>query len=301
MNPARPRGAQGRRGRVATLEHDTVGGPLGALPPRSDMPVHDSSPLHRRPRLAALALSLGPAARRGDCRRSTPTTRANCTFAFVERQRRGGRRASRPAPTRSSSPRRSRSATGRAACEYVQFHLTGPGVNLDTDLGGGDCRGRAAHGDAPAGRHVHRPGRRPRRRRRGARSPSNTSGSATDADHVTSLVEHRSPRRADAVEGPGRLRDRLPRHARRCRLEGREADADEGGEGRLDAEDRPLHRQGRRRLGQAGFVLQSLRGSPTTVSTVKKTGARTVSLRLTPGQWYFFTPGGTRHPFIVTG
>ena len=52
---------------------------------------------------------------------------------------------------------------------------------------------------------------------------------------------------------------------------------------------------------QAGFAFKSLRGSPTTVSTVKTTGARTVSLRLTPGQWYFFTPGGTRHPFIVTG
>ena len=53
--------------------------------------------------------------------------------------------------------------------------------------------------------------------------------------------------------------------------------------------------------GTVGFVLKSLRGSPETVSTVKNTGARTVSLRLTPGQWYFFTPGGTRDPFIVTG
>src|SRR5262245_35220187 len=27
---------------------------------------------------------------------------------------------------------------GNADCEFVQFHLTGPGVNLATDLGGGD-------------------------------------------------------------------------------------------------------------------------------------------------------------------
>jgi len=51
---------------------------------------------------------------------------------------------------------------------------------------------------------------------------------------------------------------------------------------------------------KAGFAVQTVKHLPTTLSTAPFTGSRSVTVTLAAGQWYFLSPGGTRHPFIVT-
>ena len=50
----------------------------------------------------------------------------------------------------------------------------------------------------------------------------------------------------------------------------------------------------------SGFAVQTVKHQPTTISTAKFIGSRAITLTLAAGQWYFFTPGGVKHPFIVT-
>jgi hypothetical protein len=85
----------------------------------------------------ALAAAVVPSAARAD----TPSLYANyvpnCTFQFVTDS--GAAVGTVPPGTYQVvvfTP--FAFSNGSAACEYVQFHLTGPGVNLATDLGSGD-------------------------------------------------------------------------------------------------------------------------------------------------------------------
>jgi hypothetical protein len=36
------------------------------------------------------------------------------------------------------------------------------------------------------------------------------------------------------------------------------------------------------------------------VSAVRFTGTKSVTVPLAAGQWFYFTPGGAKHPFVVT-
>jgi hypothetical protein len=251
--------------------------------------------------VVALALSLGQAARA-----ALPSLYANyapnCTFAFVGDS---GTAVSSVAPGTYqvvvSTP--FAFGNGLAQCEYVQFRLTGPGVNLDTDLGGGDMEVEQHTVTLqPGGTYTVQDDARLAQTRRtftvntsGSATPvtspsssssSNSSAStksgATSNDLVGSAIVFRGTLGA-AVSKAGKLT--LTKAAK-------SVSTLKSGRYTVKVSDGS---------GSVGFVLKSLRGSPTTVSTVKNTGASTVSLRLTPGQWYFFTPGGTRHPFIVTG
>src|SRR5262249_24996294 len=86
---------------------------------------------------AALALSLGHAARAAD-----PSLYANyspnCTFTFVND---AGAAVSNPAPGTYQLVVATPFAfsNGLAACDQPDFHLTGPGANVFTDLGSGDA------------------------------------------------------------------------------------------------------------------------------------------------------------------
>ena len=86
--------------------------------------------------VVALALVLGQAARA-----AVPTLYANyatnCTFAFVND---AGASFTSLAPGSYQIVVDTPFAfgNGNASCEFVQFHLTGPGVDFATDLGGGD-------------------------------------------------------------------------------------------------------------------------------------------------------------------
>ncbi|HZO98597.1 MAG TPA: hypothetical protein VFB42_14645 [Gaiellaceae bacterium] len=53
--------------------------------------------------------------------------------------------------------------------------------------------------------------------------------------------------------------------------------------------------------GRAGFTVQQLRRAPVAVTGVRFVGAHNLTLTLRPGQWYFYSPGGARHYFIVVG
>jgi len=252
--------------------------------------------------VAALALALGQSARA-----AFPSLYANyatnCTFAFVGD---GGTAVSTVAPGTYqvvvSTP--FAFGNGLAQCEFVQFHLTGPGVNLDTDLGGGDMEvEQHAVTLQPGATYTVQDDGRPAQTRRTftvnssgsatgpstststsspSTSTSNTKGGATSSDLVGSAIVFRGTLAA-VVSKVGKLT---------LTKSGKGISTLKSGRYTIKVVDGS---------GNAGFVLKSLRGSPTTVSTVTKTGARTVSLRLAPGQWYFFTPGGTRHPFIVSG
>jgi len=252
--------------------------------------------------VAALALSLGQAARA-----ALPSLYANyatnCTFAFVGD---GGTAVASVAPGTYqivvSTP--FAFGNGLAQCEYVQFRLTGPGVNFDTDLGGGDMEVEQHTVTLqPGGTYtVQDDGHLTQTRRTftvntsgspptpststssssSSSSSSTTKSGATSNDLVGSAIVFRGTLAA-AVSRAGKLTLTKAAKGVSTLKSGRYTVKVSDGSGTV------------------GFVLKSLRGSPTTVSTVKNTGARTVSLRLTPGQWYFFTPGGTHHPFIVTG
>jgi hypothetical protein len=247
--------------------------------------------------VAALALALGQ-----DARAAYPTLYANyatnCTFSFVGDS---GAAVSSLAPGAYqlvvSTP--FSFGNGLASCEFVQFHLTGPGVDFDTDLGGGDLEvEQHTVSLQPGATYTVQDDGRPAQTRRtftvntsgtatgptvpNSSTSSSTKTPATSNDQVGSAIVFRGTLAA-VVSRDGKLT--LAKSAK-------SVSSIKSGRYTIKIVDGS---------GKAGFVLKSLRGSPTTISTVKNTGARTISLRLTPGQWYFFTPGGTRHPFIVTG
>src|SRR4051812_44855039 len=86
--------------------------------------------------VAAFALAVGPASQAAE-----PSLYANygpsCTFAFVGDGTSGIANVP-PGHYQVVVSTPFAFGNGLAACEFVQFHLTGPGVNLETDLGGGD-------------------------------------------------------------------------------------------------------------------------------------------------------------------
>jgi len=51
---------------------------------------------------------------------------------------------------------------------------------------------------------------------------------------------------------------------------------------------------------KAGFEVQILHGKTQTVSTAAYVGSDVVTLTLKPGRWFFFTPGGKKKEFFVT-
>jgi hypothetical protein len=49
----------------------------------------------------------------------------------------------------------------------------------------------------------------------------------------------------------------------------------------------------------AGFTLKSLRGNPVTITSKAFVGAHNVTRTLKQGRWFFYSPGGKQHQFIV--
>ncbi|HZQ63598.1 MAG TPA: hypothetical protein VFA66_00020 [Gaiellaceae bacterium] len=50
---------------------------------------------------------------------------------------------------------------------------------------------------------------------------------------------------------------------------------------------------------RSGFAVQQLRRKAVTVTTGRFVGSHDLTIALRPGQWWFFSPGGARHYFIV--
>jgi hypothetical protein len=247
---------------------------------------------------AATALAFGHAARAAD-----PSLYANyasnCTFAFVGDA--GTAVASVPPGTYQlvvDTP--FAFSNGLASCEFVQFHLTGPGINVDTDLGSGDSEVEQHTITLQAGgTYTVQDDGRPAQTRRTFTVA--TSGSAASTGNSTktsssSSTKGGTPSKDLVGSAIGPLRGSL------------EAAVSKAGKLTLQKSKQSVSslKSGRYTFrvadssSKAGFVVQLVKSEPTTVSSAKFTGTRAVTVNLTPGQWFFSTPGGTRHPFIVT-
>ena len=245
----------------------------------------------------ATALTLGHAARAAD-----PSLYANyasnCTFAFVGD---GGSAVSSVAPGTYQLVVDTPFAfsNGLASCEFVQFHLTGPGINIDTDLGSGDSEvEQHTITLQPGGTYTVQDDGRPAQTRRTftvatSGSAASTGGATTSS---TASTKGGTPSKDLVGSAIGPLRGSL------------EAAVSKAGKVTLSKAKKRVSslKSGRYTFrvadgsSKAGFVVQLVKSPPTTVSTAKFTGTRAVTVNLTPGQWYFSTPGGTRHPFYVT-
>jgi hypothetical protein len=240
---------------------------------------------------------------------ATPSLYANygpsCTFAFVND---GGAAVTSVAPGTYQIVVFTPFAfsNGQAACEFVQFRLTGPGVSLATDLGSGDAEYEQHTVTFEAGgTYTVQDDGRPTQTRRAftvATSASVGSTGTTSASGSTSGGSSSSPGSkgtpskdlvgsalvpvqgalAAVVSGSGKVT---------LKRAGKTVTSLESGRYTFRVVDGST---------TAGFALQALKRPPTTLSTARFTGSRTVTVALSAGQWFFFTPSGDRHPFVVT-
>jgi hypothetical protein len=247
----------------------------------------------------ASALSLGQASRAAD-----PTLYAsyapNCTFTLSND---AGASVASPAPGTYQLLVTTPFAfsNGLASCEFVQFHLTGPGVNLDTDLGSGDSESELHTVTLQAGATytVQDDGSPAQTRRTFTVATSGSASSPASAPTPTSPSSSSSPAKGgtpskDVVGSAVGTLDALVSANGKLTLRKAKQSVSIIKSGRYTFR---IVDQSKR----AGFAVQTLKHTPTTLSTPTFTGSRSVTVTLAAGQWYFLTPGGTRHPFIVTG
>jgi hypothetical protein len=184
------------------------------------------------------------------------------------------------------------------ACKgYVQFQLTGPGVNISTTLQDGDedkDLERATF--QPGSTYVALDNNQPGVTRTtfttavsgSATGPSGTSSSSVSAGGSTqkALVgSAANPFRGalDAiVYASGKLS--LTRN-------GKPVTALKTGRWTFSVDDESR---------KAGFGLQVLRGKAITITSAAYTGSHDATVELKPGRWAFFTPGGKRTTFFVS-
>jgi len=192
---------------------------------------------------------------------------------------------------------------GLASCLYVQFHLTGPGVDLDTDLGQGDAEieQHTVTLQPNATYTVQDDGRAALTRKTFTTASSGTASSggstSTGAGSSSSSGKTTGTPSVD-IAGSAVLPFR----------------------GALDAivykSGRPiLTRNGKAvkflKTGRytfsvddesptAGFSLQVLKGKVQTVTAKAYVGNHDVTLVLKPGRWFYFTAAARKTTFFVT-
>jgi hypothetical protein len=249
--------------------------------------------------VAVLALGLGPAAIAAQ-----PTLYANystnCTFGFVTDS--GSPVASLPPGTYQivvATP--FAFSNGSASCDQIAFDLTGPGVNLTTDLGSGDAEYEQHTVTLqPGGTYIVQDDARPGQTRRtftvatsGSAAQVGSSASSSSSGSSSGSTKGAGTAAKDLVGSAVGTLDALVAPSGKLTLEKakRSVSIIKSGRYTFRIVDRSK---------KAGFAVQTVKHTPTTLSTPKFTGARSVTVTLAAGQWYFLTPGGTRHPFIVT-
>jgi hypothetical protein len=248
--------------------------------------------------VAVLALGLGRAARADE-----PTLYANyapsCTFAFVNDS---------GSPVTSVAPGTYQIvvatpfafSNGFASCDQIAFDLSGPGVNLTTDLGSGDAEYEQHTVTLqPGATYTVQDDARPAQTRRtftvatsGSAPVVGTSSSSSTSTVSSGSAKSGTPSKDLVGSAVGTLNAVVSKNGKLSLTKGKRGVA--------------FVKSGRytiRVLDQskkAGFAVQTVKHTPTTISTVPFTGSRSVTVTLAAGQWYFLSPGGTRHPFIVT-
>jgi hypothetical protein len=190
---------------------------------------------------------------------------------------------------------------GLASCLYVQFHLTGPGVDLSTDLGQGDAE-IEQHTVVlqPNATYTVQDDGRPAQTRRtfttassgtasSGGSPSgggssSTPGKVTGTPSVDITGSAVAPFRGalDAIVfAGGKVSLSRNGHAVKSLKTGRYTFS-------VDDESKT-----------SGFNVQVLRGRAQAITSPAFVGSRDVTLRLKPGRWFFFTPGRAKATFFV--
>jgi len=188
--------------------------------------------------------------------------------------------------------------------DYHMFHLTGPGVNLQTDLLAGDERaephtvllqpnsvytfrdernlalGSIVFSTSGAGTGVSSSSGSSGGGSSGGGTTSNTPVTSND-DAVGSKVLRNQGSLAGSVTTAGKLT---------LRFKGKIVGALKAGRYTISVLDETSH---------AAFVLQQLRKQPITVSSKAHVGRSTKTVKLTPGQWMFYSSPGKKTFFIV--
>jgi hypothetical protein len=231
----------------------------------------------------------------------------NCTFAITDD---AGKRISSIAPGTYQIQIQTPVAFGAVdlsgihdmtACKsYVQFQISGPGVNLFTTLGDGDSAfWLYTETFLPSGTYTASDQNQPSVARlvfttaasgsagaqSGSTSSSTTSGSAKGTPSTDIVGSQANPFRGslDAIVfKSGKLS--LSRN-------GKVVGFLKSGRWTFSVDDESP---------KAGFAVQVLHGKSTTVTSAPYTGSHDVTLQLKPGRWFYYSPGGRKSVFFVT-
>jgi len=245
----------------------------------------------------------------GSARAATPSLYANyspnCTFAFVSDS--GASVGSVPPGTYQVVVYTPFAfSNGLASCEFVQFHLSGPGVNLETDLGSGDSEVEQHTVTLQPGATyvVQDDGRTAQTRRTfsvatsGSAGSSSNSGSSSSGSSSSSGTSGTKGTASKDIVGSAVLAFRG----------GLDAAVSKSGKVTLTKAKRAISslKAGRYTFRivddsqSAGLTVQPVKGAAKTLATARFTGRKSVTVPLAAGQWFFSTPGGAKHPFVVT-
>ena len=189
---------------------------------------------------------------------------------------------------------------------FHMFHLSGPGVNLMTDLLAGDNKTELySETLQPSSTYTfqddRQPGPRTRRvqhvRRRleqqlglerrlvrsGGASGSSSTGKSSNSGIVGSSIKPPAFRGAldGTVSSAGKLT--LTRN-------GKGVSNLKSGRYKITVDDR---------TSKSGFTVQEIRKQPVTLTGVAFVGKHTVTVDLKAGQWMFYSPSGKKNYFVV--
>ena len=188
--------------------------------------------------------------------------------------------------------------------DYHMFHLTGPGVNLQTDLLAGDERsephtvslqpnstytfrdernlalGSIVFSTSGAGTAVSSGGSSGGGSSSGGGTTSNTPVTS-NKDTVGSKILRNQGSLAGGVTTTGKLT---------LSFKGKAVGSIKAGRYTVTVLDE---------TSKAAFVLQQLRKQPVTMSSKAHVGRSTKTVKLTPGQWMFYSSPGKKTFFIV--
>jgi hypothetical protein len=192
---------------------------------------------------------------------------------------------------------------GLASCLFVQFHLTGPGVDLDTDLGQGDAEiEQHTVTLQPNATYTVQDDGRPAQTRRtfttAASGTASSGGSGSTASGSTSSTAKTKGTPSVDIAGSavipfrGAL-DAIVYKSGRLTLtkNGKAVKSVKTGRYTFSVDDESPRN---------GFSVQVLNGKARAVTTKAYVGTNDVTLTLKPGRWFYFSPAGKQVTFFVT-
>jgi len=186
-------------------------------------------------------------------------------------------------------------------CPYPRFHLTGPGVDVSTDLSsGGETAAQFTATLSPGATYVAQDMSQPSASRRtiGVAATGSSSSLAPPPGSSTSSAQGSSDTNgSQGVVGSTVLRGSLA------------GTVGASGAVRLTGGGKPVTtlRSGRYvlvvddRSPRRGFALEALHGRPVAVTSAGFVGTKRLVLTLQRGQWTYFAPGGRKTSFLVAG